>query len=142
MSESKTGREPTYRLPKSSPYPVYGSAVIHRLVAVAEYGFDAVVENHVHHKNHIPWDNRPSNLELMSQEEHYRYHAEERFDIENTDYRDKSTLKELFEENDYSIKQVALMFDVTQNTILRWMRKRDIERDTGNSWMDKIEAQD
>jgi len=140
MSESKTGREPTYRLPKSSPYPMYGSAVIHRLVAVAEYGFDAVVENHVHHKNHIPWDNRPSNLELMSQEEHYRYHAEERFDIENTDYRDKSTLQELFEENDYSIKQVALMFDVTEGTIRRWMKKRGIERDTGNSWMDKVEA--
>lgn len=45
-------------------------AYVHRLLAVAEYGVDAVAENHVHHKNGIKWDNRPENIELVSPGEH------------------------------------------------------------------------
>lgn len=51
---------------------------VHRLVAVAEYGIDAVKDKVVHHKSNIPWDNRPKNLELMTQEDHSRHHALER----------------------------------------------------------------
>lgn len=50
---------------------------VHRLIAVAEHGFEAVADNHVHHKNHIPWDNRPENLEVLSVSEHRSYHAKE-----------------------------------------------------------------
>lgn len=42
----------------------------HRLLAVAEYGFDAVADNHIHHINNIPWDNRPSNIEPLSPSSH------------------------------------------------------------------------
>ena len=45
---------------------------IHRLVAIAEYGFEAVENSHVHHINSIPWDNRPSNLIPLSPSEHRR----------------------------------------------------------------------
>jgi transcriptional regulator with XRE-family HTH domain len=51
---------------------------VHRLVAIAENGFDAVDGNVVHHENNIPWDNRPSNLRVMGDAEHKRLHAEER----------------------------------------------------------------
>jgi len=47
---------------------------IHRLVAVSEYGVDAVKDKHVHHKNSIPWDNRPDNLVPLTHEEHNRVH--------------------------------------------------------------------
>lgn len=47
---------------------------IHRLVAVAEYGIEAVKDKVVHHKNEIPWDNRPENLEIMSAKEHTSLH--------------------------------------------------------------------
>jgi len=48
---------------------------IHRLVAIAEYGFDAVANNDVvHHENENTWDNRPENLIPMSRSEHYRAH--------------------------------------------------------------------
>ena len=50
---------------------------LHRLVAVAEYGIEEVAENHVHHKNNIKWDNRPSNLEIIDPEKHGRIHAQE-----------------------------------------------------------------
>ena len=48
----------------------------HRLLAVAEYGFENVSEKVVHHRNGIPWDNRGANLELLSDSEHKRIHAD------------------------------------------------------------------
>lgn len=54
---------------------------IHRLVAVAEYGFEEVSKGVVHHRNEIPWDNRPSNLEVMSDREHKRHHAKTRGEL-------------------------------------------------------------
>lgn len=48
---------------------------LHRLVAVAEYGFDEVAGKDIHHKNHIPWDNRPSNLVPMNETEHGEIHG-------------------------------------------------------------------
>jgi len=48
--------------------------LVHRLVAISEHGADQVAERIVHHKNNIPWDNRPENLELMDRAEHARLH--------------------------------------------------------------------
>ncbi len=47
---------------------------VHRLVAVAEYGLNEIDGKHVHHKNGIPWDNRPGNLEPLTPSEHHRLH--------------------------------------------------------------------
>jgi len=47
---------------------------VHRLVAVAEYGIDAVKNMEVHHKNEIKWDNRPGNLKLMTDSDHAKKH--------------------------------------------------------------------
>lgn len=43
----------------------------HRLIAVAEYGFDEVVGMDVHHKNGIGWANWSGNIELVEPGEHY-----------------------------------------------------------------------
>jgi hypothetical protein len=51
------------------------SVGIHRLVMVAEHGFDAVTDKQVHHQNGIRFDNRPENLELLSRSEHARCHG-------------------------------------------------------------------
>jgi len=48
--------------------------LVHRLIAVAEYGYDEVVDNVVHHINEVKWDNRPSNLTVMSNAEHASHH--------------------------------------------------------------------
>lgn len=47
---------------------------VSRLLAISEYGFDEVCGKVVHHKNGIPWDDRPSNIELMTQSEHMSHH--------------------------------------------------------------------
>lgn len=47
----------------------------HRLLAVAKYGFDAVKDMHVHHRNHHKFDNRLENIELMTPSDHHKHHA-------------------------------------------------------------------
>jgi hypothetical protein len=51
------------------------SVGIHRLVMVAEHGFDAVAGKDVHHRNGIRFDNRPENLELLTRGEHAQRHG-------------------------------------------------------------------
>lgn len=49
---------------------------VHRLLAIAEFGTDSVKGKQVHHKNGIKWDNRPENLEVMTNAEHQKIHYE------------------------------------------------------------------
>lgn len=50
---------------------------VHRLCAVAWFGYDAVVGKHVHHTTNVPWDNRESSLEPLTPSEHSAHHASE-----------------------------------------------------------------
>jgi len=56
------------------------SVGVHRIVAAAEHGFDAVGDRVVHHKNQIPWDNRPENLAVLSDSDHKQLHKSEKYD--------------------------------------------------------------
>jgi biotin operon repressor len=51
---------------------------VHRLAAVAWFGYETVAENDVHHLNGVPWDNRESNLDPLDPNEHRSRHAQER----------------------------------------------------------------
>jgi len=51
--------------------------LVHRLLAVAEYGLEETKNKVVHHKNGIRWDNRPENIELMTNSEHTKIHHEQ-----------------------------------------------------------------
>ena len=50
------------------------SFLLHRLTAVAWYGWDEVVGRDIHHKNSIGWDNREENIEPIDREEHMLIH--------------------------------------------------------------------
>jgi len=51
------------------------TVAIHRLAAVAWFGLESVKDNHIHHKNNIPWDNRQVNLQPIDPTEHRRMHG-------------------------------------------------------------------
>lgn len=58
---------------------VVGKGVlVHRLLAVSEYGIEEVKDKVVHHKNGIKWDNRPDNIEVMNRAEHTKLHRDMR----------------------------------------------------------------
>ena len=49
--------------------------LVHRLVAVANHGFEAVCDGIIHHENEIKWDNRPENLTVCeSHRQHIQQH--------------------------------------------------------------------
>ena len=102
-------------------YTVY----VHRLLAVAEYGVEAVANNHVHHKNEIRWDNRPENIGLKSPRKHADHHQDN--DSEHR-YRSRQWLLRKYKREEYSMKEIGDMCDVSKNTIREWMIKFDIER--------------
>lgn len=47
---------------------------VHRLAAVAWFGFDVVEEGHVHHASGHSLDNRESNLLVVDPETHHNHH--------------------------------------------------------------------
>lgn len=56
---------------------------VHRLLAVAEFGIEAVKDKIVHHKNGIPFDNRHENICLMTASEHAMHHQDIRWGNED-----------------------------------------------------------
>jgi len=67
----RTTRDKGYEMWYNAGKRVY----VHRLLAMAEYGVDAVKDKQIHHKNGIPWDNRPDNIEVLTNSEHAKRHG-------------------------------------------------------------------
>lgn len=92
---------------------------VHRLVAVAENGLDAVVGNHVHHRNGIRWDNRPGNLEVKTPSDHHSDHNRK---VEGEDRRE---IAKMYDETDLSSYQIAekVEHDISPSTVLKIWRE-------------------
>jgi len=82
----------------------------HRLIAVAEYGFDEVTNKSVHHKNGIEWDNRPDNLEPLTSGEHRNQHRK-------TSFIDDLLMLELYHNEEMTHKEVSKHFEVGRTTV-------------------------
>ncbi|MCU4743871.1 homing endonuclease associated repeat-containing protein [Natronoglomus mannanivorans] len=55
---------------------------VHRLLAVSEFGFDAVADKQIHHKEPIPWFNTPDNIIALTKRQHLALHIlMEDFDV-------------------------------------------------------------
>jgi len=101
---------------------------VHRLLAVAEYGFETVCDMDVHHKNGVPWDNRPENIELKEHSEHTSIHSLERHGGDETPWRDEHKLRELYVEKEQSMASIAETWGCSKHTISRWIDKHGIEK--------------
>jgi hypothetical protein len=93
---------------------------LHRLLAVAKYGFEAVKGMDVHHKNRIPWDNRSENIELLSRSEHPSAHAKNK----EAPWRDKELLQSELEENNQT--ELGEKWDCNQSLISRWCKRHGL----------------
>jgi DNA-binding CsgD family transcriptional regulator len=85
---------------------------VHRLLAVAEYGFEPVKGKRVHHKNGIPWDNRHDNIEILTRKEHKKAH-------QKLTWLDKLRIAELYENGNISYRKLEDQFPVSSATILK-----------------------
>lgn len=98
---------------------------VHRLVAVAEHGVDAVEGMDVHHKNGVPWDNRAENLQLKTREEHMRDHSDNRHGRNEAPWRNKEQLKEAYCTHDTQ-KETANMLGCSKSTLRKWLIKHNL----------------
>jgi len=118
---------------------------IHQLTSIADgadpYKVWSDGEYVTHHKNNIPWDNRPNNLKVVAKGEHNRIHKP-REQITKKDckhIRDEitnSTLTALA--NEYGIQQSAIskhVYGGCSHFEEPAQEKRDIHR--GGPWTDK-----
>ena len=91
---------------------------VHRLLAVAEYGLDAVVGKDVHHENGIPWDNRPENITPMSRREHTAHHHRgENAQKAKLTESDVKEIRDKLKHTDMEHKEIASEYDVSANAI-------------------------
>jgi len=94
--------------------------LIHRLAAIAEYGFENVSGKQVHHKNGFKIDNRPSNLKLVTDWEHKAEHTKNN----KAPWQDKEKLQSALE--DYNQTELAEKWDCNQSMISRWRKRHGL----------------
>jgi len=99
----------------------------HRLLAVAEWGLNAIRGKEVHHQNNIPWDNRLNNLELLTPEEHAQEHEGTEM-IDGEPWYAEDNLRRLYHELEWSSYEIADEYDVDDHIVRVHMEKHGIER--------------
>lgn len=118
------GHEPLYtdRRGRVGWWGTDGRVFVHRLLAVALYGYDEVCDMQVHHgveSGNLPavqcsWANWPGNLELVSGETHLAKHHT-KFDEDG-----QQEIADMYENTDMSSRDVADEFGCTSTTVLRY----------------------
>lgn len=99
---------------------------VHRLLAVAEYGFDAVRGMVVHHgsESHlpeaeIPWANWGGNIELMTNRDHTKHHLSPG----GLSWLEKLRTSEMYRNGEVYQRRLAEEFDVSQDSVSRAVRE-------------------
>jgi len=95
---------------------------VHRLLAVAVYGFSAVCDNDVHHVNQVKWDNRPENITVLSPGEHRTEHNKR----QDAPWHDRGRLKDAYQNS--TARELAEQWGCDSSTVIRALQKFGIER--------------
>lgn len=109
---------------------------VHQLTVIADGANPRKVFNGgeytVHHKNEVPWDNRPDNLVVLSASDHAALHHEngtydylKRYD--DTPWRSEDVLSELYCEKALTQPEIAEQLGCSVPTIRKWMREYNID---------------
>lgn len=95
---------------------------VHQLLAVADgadpsdlFGGDA----QVHHRNGVPWDNRPENIDVKTVSDHASDHHSDRWG--DAPWRDPDAIREGLESN--SVAALADAWGCSTRTIRDWRRR-------------------
>ena len=100
----------------------------HRLIAVAEYGYEAVVDNHVHHALEIPWANWREVLDVVSPAEHREKHARKSRERGEADtFQEESLLRELYWDDGLTTDEISHEVGCSRDMVEYWMRHHGIE---------------
>lgn len=94
---------------KGESYHVY----IHRLLAVAKYGFEEVSGMHVHHQKPIQWLNTHTNISLKTPDEHTRHH------MQKLDPEDYDEIREKYENTHANTQDLASEYGLHPSTVVR-----------------------
>lgn len=101
-----------YEVADSSETGIY----IHRLQAVAYWGFEAVKDNHVHHIDGIEWHNTEDNLMLIDPSQHMRHHHG------NYNWLDELRAVEMYDEGASSY-DISGVIGCSPVTAMNWIHK-------------------
>lgn len=110
-------------------YEEWGSSRIrvHQLLAINEGADPYKVFSkggwHVHHKNNIPWDNRPENIELVDSSVHQLIHYDH---SRAAPWQDRKKLAKAYARA--SMQRVADEWGCSRSTIRYWLDKFEIEK--------------
>lgn len=107
---------------------IKNSVRVHRLVALLDNPAEDVFNGYdtqIHHKNGIPWDNRPENLEVVTASKHNQLHQDEL--NKDKKYTDKDTLEHLYHEEGMSQSDIAEKFGIKQTTVSSWFIRLGID---------------
>lgn len=117
-----THRSKGYEMVKADEHPV----AVHRLTAVAYWGFDAIRDKVVHHDAEIPWLNTEENLELLTKQEHQFHHKSK------MSWLDTLRAAEMYRSGASSY-DIAPRFEVSPGTVIRRIREFKPGLISGNS---------
>lgn len=109
----------------------YERCLHHRLLAVAEYGFEEVAEKETHHVKPIPWANWRENLRTVSTSEHGRLHAADPSEHGRAEtFVDEDTLRTMYCEEERTTAEIGEEVGISTDMVRYWMDEHDIPRRT------------